>query len=538
MKKTQKITALLMAAAVFAAVPLSACGPEETQPYVEQNLAVVVDYNDGSASRPRTYYLAEGASISSLPTPEREGFEIEGWYTEKENGTQITFPFTPTEATTIYAHWKVEEFDVTFNFNFEGSTPLITQVAYNETVSAPAEEEIPENDGYYFFRWETEAGLPVSFPYTVKRDTEFFAHWMENDIQIFTVTFNGNYEGAADPTSLDVVEGEAIESASAPALDRSGYTFKGWATTSDATEPDITFPYTPSESVTLYAVWGREEVRVRFQNNYTGADSVFEDVYVESGTAVTAPETSPEREGFTFKGWYTAAVEGELAQFPVTVERATYFYAQWEADAVTPQDNKFDAEFVHISPNFSTTTYSGNAQGTQIIQEDGGNMNAFSAEYPLLDRNHRNHSSYYVAYLYTNGAELVFNIYSSEAVSGVTLYGSFAYEIVHAMNLAPTGNFGFQIELNGVGINYSITLSGEDLNGGMGNYQAAFKEYQIASGLSLNAGLNTVTLRVNNSNHAGGAMTAIAPQIDYIRLDATGTTLTWHPEYDNLYRRT
>ena len=33
------------------------------------------------------------------------------------------------------------------------------------------------------------------------------------------------------------------------------YEFAGWATESDATEPDVTSPYTPTEDITLYAIY-------------------------------------------------------------------------------------------------------------------------------------------------------------------------------------------------------------------------------------------------------------------------------------------
>jgi phi13 family phage major tail protein len=38
-----------------------------------------------------------------------------------------------------------------------------------------------------------------------------------------------------------------------------GYDFLGWATTDDATTPNVTSPYTPSGDITLYAVYQQEE---------------------------------------------------------------------------------------------------------------------------------------------------------------------------------------------------------------------------------------------------------------------------------------
>ncbi len=63
----------------------------------------------------------------------------------------------------------------------------------------------------------------------------------------------------------------------------------------------------------------------------------------------------------------------------------------------------------------------------------------------------------------------------------------------------------------------------------------SFQEYLIGS-VSLKEGNNVILLKVNNNNSIGGVTEAWAPMIDYIRFD-TSATLSWIPEYDNLYRK-
>lgn len=71
----------------------------------------------------------------------------------------------------------------------------------------------------------------------------------------YTVTYNVNGgTGSVAPVTVDAGESITLD-------DGSGLTaptdkeFAGWATTDDATEADVTSPYTPSADVTLYAVW-------------------------------------------------------------------------------------------------------------------------------------------------------------------------------------------------------------------------------------------------------------------------------------------
>lgn len=78
-------------------------------------------------------------------------------------------------------------------------------------------------------------------------------------VDTYTVTYDAN-TGTGSIESDTVRAGESVELPDGTALTGpEGKTvFKGWATTNSAGTPDVESPYTPTKSVTLYAVWATE----------------------------------------------------------------------------------------------------------------------------------------------------------------------------------------------------------------------------------------------------------------------------------------
>lgn len=78
---------------------------------------------------------------------------------------------------------------------------------------------------------------------------------VEVNVGTLTVTYDAN-GGTGTATAQTVIAGNSISLDDGSGLTPpTGKVFDGWATTSDATAPDVTSPYTPSESTTLYAVY-------------------------------------------------------------------------------------------------------------------------------------------------------------------------------------------------------------------------------------------------------------------------------------------
>lgn len=148
---------------------------------------------------------------------------------------------------------------------------------------------------------------------------------------VYKVTFesNGGSEVAA-------VEGAVAEE---PAPVRDGYVFAGWFADQDCSGDRITFPYTPTADVTLYAKWNVDEE----DGDGDGDDQTpnFNIVTFDSngGSAVSQvigvveKEPIPTKQDCTFDGWYTtASLNGSRVSFPYTPVKNTKLYAKWIVD--------------------------------------------------------------------------------------------------------------------------------------------------------------------------------------------------------------
>ena len=70
-------------------------------------VTVTFDANGGSVS-PASAVTVNG-KLASLPTPTREGYDFDGWFTAESGGEKVTASTVFTQNTTIYARWMEEE---------------------------------------------------------------------------------------------------------------------------------------------------------------------------------------------------------------------------------------------------------------------------------------------------------------------------------------------------------------------------------------------------------------------------------------------
>lgn len=126
----------------------------------------------------------------------------------------------------------------------------------------------------------------------------------------------------------------ALGSVTLPTPTRTGYTFKGWSTSSSATSGS-TGSYTPTSSVTLYATWQANTYSVSYNaNGGSGAPSATSYTYASSGT-VNLSSTKPTRAGYTFLGWGTSTSDTSVnyaagAAYPKNVASNVTLYAIWD----------------------------------------------------------------------------------------------------------------------------------------------------------------------------------------------------------------
>ena len=129
-----------------------------------------------------------------LPNANRTGYTFANWYTSASGGTSkggSGAQYQPTGATTLYAHWTANKYNVTFDGNggrVIGTSPR--EVTYGDSYG-----ELPsaEHDEYAFKGWFTGATdgnkVESSTIVAIAGDHTLYAHWKDGKM---TLTFNAN----------------------------------------------------------------------------------------------------------------------------------------------------------------------------------------------------------------------------------------------------------------------------------------------------------------------------------------------------------
>ncbi len=144
-------------------------------------ISCTLTYNaNGGTVNPVSKTVIYGSAYGSLATPIRIGYSFTGWYTAASGGTQVTSNTMVSNASnhTIYAHWAVNTYTITFNPNGGTVNPTTRPVSYGSAYGALP---TPVRAGYTFDGWYTaaEGGSQVtaSTMLTENADQTVYAHW-------------------------------------------------------------------------------------------------------------------------------------------------------------------------------------------------------------------------------------------------------------------------------------------------------------------------------------------------------------------------
>ena len=76
----------------------------------EAKFNITLDPNGGTLAN-TTYEVTYNSPYGELPTPNRAGYDFDGWFTEKDGGTKVeaSTVVTAAEPHTLYAHWTAHE---------------------------------------------------------------------------------------------------------------------------------------------------------------------------------------------------------------------------------------------------------------------------------------------------------------------------------------------------------------------------------------------------------------------------------------------
>ena len=149
--------------------------------------AVTVTFDaKGGVSTQTSKTVTFGSTYGELPTATRAGYTFAGWFTEEGiEGTLVTKDTQVTNSNhhTIYAHWTINQYTLTFEVNGGTGVEPITQ-EYNTAVTLPE----PTKTGYTFDYWCSDIELNTKYEeITMPAENKtLYAKWTINQYTLRT----------------------------------------------------------------------------------------------------------------------------------------------------------------------------------------------------------------------------------------------------------------------------------------------------------------------------------------------------------------
>ena len=249
-----------------------------------------------------------------------------------------------TQTVTISYYQYKETMTVTVNapeysvyYNANGGNNAPSSQSKVQGTNLTLSTTIPTRSGYTFMGWATSssattASYQAGGTYSNNANVILHAVWKANT---YTVTYNAN-GGSNAPVSQTKVHGTNL-TLSSTVPTRTGYTFMGWATSSNATVSsyDASGTYSSNGNVTFYAVWIKNTYTITYNANGGSNAPTIQTKYY--GTNITLSKGIPNKEGYSFIGWSTSNDETVEYQVGATYTENTsiILYAVWKANEYT-----------------------------------------------------------------------------------------------------------------------------------------------------------------------------------------------------------
>ncbi len=293
--------------------------------------------------------VAKGGALGKqLPKPRKSGHTFEGWYKDQDcTGDKVTGETTFDVNTTLYAKWTAtdptpgtgNQVTVTFDANEGTVNPSSMIVAKGETLNGRM--PTPSKSGYTFVGWYKDQNFTEENKVTngtkFEDNITLYAKWTENKSETgVDVIFNFQLENVENVTKKTNAEGKL--EGELPSHTKTGFDLKGWYLTTEYKEDQkVTSGTEFKQETTVYAKWEEqpEAVTVTFKAE-GGACGVERAKVNENKKLESLPK--PEREGYTFLGWYIENTETKVT-LETIYENSTTLVARWEkAISVVPTE--------------------------------------------------------------------------------------------------------------------------------------------------------------------------------------------------------
>lgn len=244
---------------------------------------------------------------------------------------------------------------VSYNANGGSGAPSSQTKWYGEGLTLSSTK--PTRTNYVFKNWNTKSdGSGTSYAsgasYTGNAALALYAQWYAP----YTVSYNAN-GGSGAPSSQTKVYNTALTLSSTKPT-RTGYTFKGWATSSaNASAGTVAYAagakYAANANATLYAVWQINAWTVSYDGNGATGGSTASQTKTY-GQSLALRSNGFTKTNYNFSKWNTAA-NGSGTSYNAgasyTGNAALKLYAQWTLAHASPTISSLVAKRVDADGN-------------------------------------------------------------------------------------------------------------------------------------------------------------------------------------------
>ncbi|XMB71455.1 ABC transporter substrate-binding protein [Mycoplasmatota bacterium WC30] len=210
----------------------------------------VVSFDSLGGSMVDPVDVPEGGMIS-IPSTEREGYTLVGWYTSLNDGVTLDEKWSfLTNAVnsdiTLYAKWDTVVYTLKY-IDEDGSVLYNEEQDYNISLSSLITPENPTKEGYAFSGWDII--LPENMP---AEDVTIQATYSINQ---YSINFDSN--GGTEVQALTQDYNTYISQPISPT--KEGHSFEGWFLDEQLTQSYI-FSTMQANDIVLYAKWSKDAV--------------------------------------------------------------------------------------------------------------------------------------------------------------------------------------------------------------------------------------------------------------------------------------
>ena len=254
----------------------------------EANKYTITFDGNGVTLEQNSKEVTYGQAYGELPTPTKEGYDFDGWYTEDGNLIKSTDIVNITKNTTLTASWSVKKYTVTFK-NDDGSVLYTTLAQYGNKIvysgKTPVSTKIIPGYESKFKGWENEEALE-----NIQCDTTVTAIYEVTIIQ-YKIIYNNirDCDNSKNPTSYTIKDSNiTLENLE----DKEGSKFLGWYDKAVGGNKVESIDTSKLENIILYAQWKDDKLYLKSEKYKVGENDIdnyeYGDIYLDK----IQPETT------------------------------------------------------------------------------------------------------------------------------------------------------------------------------------------------------------------------------------------------------